>query len=199
MLEFLPDDGGRKNRKLLWKKFTGADPNQWYGPTPRPTWVHWFKPTEPGAGDSGFEKWMESPSPIPHPSWYDPTVAEKASEVATTDTLGHGQTAEKAHKGLMYVTPKQYQDDVNAILFYGSLGLYDPTNAADIPYWRNKGWSTKSAIGFMLLRATLPAALIGWWIDPADKRKGGLAEDDWYDLVTDPSYWFGPGAWWHGG
>jgi len=186
-LEFLPDDWGKKNRGLLWKKFTESDTNQWYGPT---------TPWRFNRGNiEDFQEWMESPSSIAHPSWYDPTVTEKAGEVATTDTMGHGQTLKKAHGGLMYITPEQYQDDVNAMIYYGSFGLMDPTNVADIPFWRSKGFSSPASVGLMLARATIPAMILGWWIDPADKREGGLAEEEWYEWITDPSYWFGPGKW----
>jgi len=100
-----------------------------------------------------------------------------------------------AHSGLMAVTPDEYEDDVNAAIYYGTFGLYDVSNVADVPFWKSKGFTTKSAISFMLMRAFVPAAIIGWWIDPADKREGGLAESDWYQTVTDPGYWIGPGKW----
>jgi len=102
---------------------------------------------------------------------------------------------EKTYEGIMYVTPKQYEDDVDALIYYGSLGLMDPTNLADIPMWRARGFSMRASIGFMMARAIIPAAVIGWWIDPKDKREGGLAETEWYQKWTDWENYSLPSGW----
>jgi len=92
------------------------------------------------------------------------------------------------HGGLMYVTPEEYEDDVNAFIYYMSMGMLDPTNIADVPFWKARGWSTPGAVGLMVLRATVVAGLIGWVVDPMDKRAGGIAEYEWYKDIKKKVY-----------
>jgi len=92
------------------------------------------------------------------------------------------------HSGLMYVTPEPYEDDVNAFLYYMTMGMLDPTNIADVPFWKAKGWSTPAAFGLMTLRATIIGGLIGWFVDPMNKREGGIAEYEWYKNIKKNVY-----------
>jgi len=92
------------------------------------------------------------------------------------------------HGGIMYVTPEEYEDDVNAFLFYMSMGMLDPTNIADVPFWKARGWSTPASFGLMALRATIIGGLIGWVVDPMDKRAGGIAEYQWYKDIKKKVY-----------
>ena len=62
---------------------------------------------------------------------------------------------------------------------FGPIGLLDPTNIADIPFWRSRGVSLPGAVGLMALRAMGGAAVIGYLWDPHHKRKGG-----WDDTGT---------------
>jgi hypothetical protein len=181
-LEWLPSDGGKRNRSKILKSLSSGSPSQyWYGPhNPNPNWM----------ADLARDM-VESEQADP----YDPDWAQMPDSYDIDDPLRIDATAEVIHSGIMLLTPEEYEDDVNAAIFYGSLGLYDPTNIADVPFWKARGWSTPKAFGLTLLRATLPAMLLGWWIDPLDKREGGLAETDWYEDVTDPGFWFGPGKW----
>lgn len=95
-----------------------------------------------------------------------------------------------AHDALMYVTPEQYEDDVNAFLYYGSMGLLDPKNPTiDAPATaRATGWSYGKALRFTLLGGFVGWGAIGWLIDPHDKREGGWAEQEWY-REHGPSSW----------
>jgi len=185
MLEWMPSDSGKKNRQLLWKKFTSGDPNQWFGPIG----LHPSGPTSWSSEElSDFKRGMAAGW-----QWGEDTLDYVIQEHPLYKAEQKGE--EIAFDAIMYVTPKQYEDDVAAMIFYGSFGLLDPTNIADVPVWRARGFSLRASVGFMLARAFIPAAIIGWWIDPADKREGGLAEEEWYqelmDKITDPSWWWG--------
>ncbi len=59
---------------------------------------------------------------------------------------------------------------------FGPLGLLDPTNVADIPFWRSQGMSWKGAIGLTALRAMGGTAIIAYLWDPHHKREGGWDE-----------------------
>jgi len=195
-LEFLPDDWGKKNRGLLWKKLTESDTNQWYGPARPAAWLDWFYPSE-GPGSSGFERWVESPSPVAHPRWYDPTVAEKAGEVAATDSTGSKQTALNIRKGVLYITPEPYKDDVSAFLYYGSIGLMDPKNPADAAgYSKMFGWSYSTSLGVALIGGFFFWGALGWFFDPHDKREevGGW-RSEWYDKWMNPDNYSFPQGW----
>jgi hypothetical protein len=87
-----------------------------------------------------------------------------------------------AHEGLMYVTPEEYEDDVSAFLYYGSMGLLDPKNpTVDAPTTaRATGWSYGRALGFTLIGGFVVWGTVGWAIDPQDRREGGLAETEGY-------------------
>jgi len=86
------------------------------------------------------------------------------------------------HGALMAVTPEEYEDDVNAFLYYGQVGLMDPTNTTDA-----YGFSKLTGFGYPFSFLTvcvggfLMWGIMGWWVDPHDKREGGLAETEWYD------------------
>lgn len=188
-LEFLPDDWGKKNRGILWKKFTQSDTNQWYGPT---------TPWRFNRGNiEDFQEWFESPSPIPHPSWYDPTVAEKAGEVAATDPTGSRQTALKIREGVLYITPEPYKDDVDAFLYYGSIGLMDPKNPADAAgYSKMFGWSYSTSLGVALIGGFFFWGALGWFFDPHDKREEvGGRRSEWYDKWMNPENYSLPQGW----
>lgn len=66
---------------------------------------------------------------------------------------------------------------LGVMAYYGKFGLLDPTNVADIPMWKKAGFSTKAALGLMSARAILGGAILGWILDPHDKRPGGLWEE----------------------
>jgi len=85
-----------------------------------------------------------------------------------------------AHEGLMYVTPEKYEDDVNAFLYYGSMGLLDPKNpSVDAPATaRATGWSYGKSLGFTLIGGFIVWGTLGWLVDPQDRREGGLAETE---------------------
>jgi len=85
-----------------------------------------------------------------------------------------------AHDVLMYVTPEQYEDDVNAWIYYGSVGLIDPTIPGEIKLYQTKGWGLRAAVGLTFARAMLMFTLFMWVVDPQDKRAGGWAEKEWY-------------------
>lgn len=85
-----------------------------------------------------------------------------------------------AHDVLMYVTPEQYEDDVNAWIYYGTVGLIDPTIPGEIKVWQTKGWGLRAAVGLTFARAMLMFTLFMWLVDPQDKRAGGWAEKEWY-------------------
>jgi len=81
---------------------------------------------------------------------------------------------------------------IEAVFFYGSIGLLDATNLADIPIWKRKGFTYKVAIGLMLGRALTAGALIGIVFDPLEKYTGseegepmspGIA---YYQEIVDP-------------
>jgi len=61
---------------------------------------------------------------------------------------------------------------VEAMFYYGSIGLLDATNLADIPVWKRRGFTYKVAIGLMLGRALTGAAMIGLVFDPFEKYTG---------------------------
>jgi len=189
MLEWKPDDGGRKNRSKLWRSLTGSDPNMWWGPRT-------FTPTNPDDVVSGIERWARSPSPIRKPSWYDDDLVGETRKKAKRDPTGIKRIAQKAYEGTIYITPEQYEDDVDAMIFYGSFGLLDPTNVTDaalLSSWSGMGYGKSFAT--VAIGGFLFWGILGWTVDPADVREGGLAEKDWYQWITDPSYWFGPGKW----
>jgi len=114
----------------------------------------------------------------------DAAMMEKFNEDPMNIKLILGAT----HGGIMYFTPEEYEDDVNAFIYYMTMGMLDPTNIADVPFWKAKGWSTPAAFGLMTLRATLIGGLIGWVIDPMDKRAGGIAEYQWYQDIKKKVY-----------
>lgn len=94
-----------------------------------------------------------------------------------------------AHEGLMYLTPVEYQDDVNAFLYYGTFGLMDPKNPTiDAPATRKAtGWSYSKALGFTLIGGFLFWGTLGWFIDPKDKRdEVGGWRSEWYDKWMNP-------------
>jgi len=150
----------------------------WYGPSKRWTW----------ASDRARQE-QADPTPIPK-------GLEEPVKVATTDPTGVKQTAMKIRGGILYITPEEYEEDVSAFLYYGTIGLMDPKNPADAAgYSKLFGWSYSTGLGVALIGGFFFWGILGWWIDPADMREGGLAEEDWFKRITDPSYWFGPGKW----
>jgi len=180
MLEFLPDDWGRKNRGLLWKKFTGSDPNDWYGPGRR--FPH------PDKVVSSVVEWLDSPSPIRKPDWYEDEVMDRAMESAREDPTGSKGTVRKAHQGLMWITPEAYEDDVNAFLYYGTIGLLDPKNPADaLGYSKAFGWPYSVSLGVAIIGGFFFWGSIGWFFDPKEKREevGGW-RSEWYDKWMNP-------------
>jgi hypothetical protein len=90
-----------------------------------------------------------------------------------------------AYEGVMAVTPEKYEDDVDAFIYYGTAGLIDPTIPGEIKLYRSRGWGIKSAMGLTFGRAMLGFTLFMWLVDPADKRKGGWAEEEWYQDLED--------------
>jgi len=121
MLEWMPSDSGKKNRQLLWKKFTGADPNQWFGPIG----LHPSGPTSWSSEErSDFKRGVAAGW-----QWGEDTLDYVIQEHPLYKAEQKGE--EIAFDAIMYVTPKQYEDDVAALIFYGSFGLMDPTNIAD--------------------------------------------------------------------
>ena len=90
-----------------------------------------------------------------------------------------------------------YQDDAEALVYYGSFGLLDPK----MPF---EAFTIKRTLGLVGTRGFLlaagmsmsggiaMAAVAGWAIDPMHKREGGF--DDW-DI--DPDRWdFSKGPSW---
>lgn len=92
----------------------------------------------------------------------------------------------EVYKGVMAITPEQYQDDVDAFIYYGTAGLIDPTIPGEVKLYRSRGWSTRAAIGLTFGRAMLGFTLVMWLVDPADKREGGWAEEEWYQDWVEP-------------
>lgn len=94
------------------------------------------------------------------------------------------------HSGLMYVTPEQYEDDVNAFLYYGTYGLLDPKNpTVDAPATKvATGWSYPKALSVTLVGGFVTWGVVGWLIDPHEKRGGGADETTWFG----PGKWYGP-------
>jgi len=116
----------------------------------------------------------------------DPTGSRRAS-----DLVGG-----LAHQGLMAVTPAEYQDDVNAFLYYGMLGMLDPKNPADAKvYSRTLGVSYGKGLGIALIGGFFFWGTVGWAIDWEDKREGGLAETEWYKKWTNPESYSLPSGW----
>ena len=76
------------------------------------------------------------------------------------------------------------QEHADAALYYATWGLVDPTNVADIGYWKGQGYSTSTSIGLMFGRALIGGGIFGWMLDPADKRKGGLMQTQAWKDVT---------------
>ncbi len=74
----------------------------------------------------------------------------------------------------------RYRDDASAMLYYGTVGLLDPTNVGDIKFWSARGVSFGGAMALTGGRAFLGGAAIGWLFDPADKREGGIVETDFW-------------------
>ena len=95
---------------------------------------------------------------------------------------------EIAHAGIMFITPEQYEDDVNAFIYYGTAGLIDPTIPGEIKIYRMKGFTFKAAVGITFARAMLGFTLFMWLVDPKDKREGGWAEEEWYKEYGPPSW-----------
>lgn len=81
---------------------------------------------------------------------------------------------------------------VEAMFFYGTLGLLDATNLADIPVWKRKGFTYKVAIGLMFGRALTAGALIGLIFDPLEKYTGTEVGEPmapgivYYQEIVDP-------------
>jgi len=98
------------------------------------------------------------------------------------DPMNVGLIGATAHEGLMYVTPEKYEDDVNAFLYYGSMGLFDPKNpTVDAPATaKATGWSYGKSLGFTLVGGFVVWGTLGWIVDPKDRREGGLAETEEY-------------------
>ena len=61
---------------------------------------------------------------------------------------------------------------IEAAMYYGTVGILDPSNIADVPVWKRKGFSTRAAIGLMLTRATIVAGIVGFVADPFYKYTG---------------------------
>jgi len=173
---YTPDIDRKKNRSMAWKVIKSSDPTSWYGPAPR--FPH---PTK-------VAKWLDSPSPIRKPSWYDDEPLDRAMQSAKDDPTGTRRTAKKAHEGLMYITPKQYEDDVNAFLYYGMIGLLDPKNPGDaLVYSKSFGISYGAALGVAIIGGFFFWGTLGWFFDPKDKREevGGW-RSEWYDKWMNP-------------
>jgi|AMFO01.1.fsa_nt_gi hypothetical protein len=110
------------------------------------------------------------------------TAHEENIKSFREDPMNVGLIGSTAHEGLMYVTPEKYEDDVNAFLYYGSMGLFDPKNpTVDAPTTaRATGWSYGKSLGFTLIGGFVVWGTLGWIVDPADRREGGLAEREEY-------------------
>jgi len=119
-----------------------------------------------------------------------PMTAEqfRLMEEFKEDPMNMNLILSSTHGGIMYITPDEYKDDVDAFIYYMSMGMLDPTNIADVPMWKARGYSSGAAWGLMVLRATLVAGLIGYVIDPMDKREGGWAEKLWYKHIKRKIY-----------
>ncbi len=65
---------------------------------------------------------------------------------------------------------------LGVMAYYGKYGMMDPTNFADIPMWKKLGYTTKVAFALMSVRAVIGGALLGWAVDPHNKRSGGAWE-----------------------
>lgn len=81
------------------------------------------------------------------------------------------------------------EDDVAALAFYGSFGLADPKMPFEaVAIKRSLGLVGLTGLmigaGISMSAGIATAALIGWTIDPMDKREGGLAETTWYQKVS---------------
>jgi hypothetical protein len=84
---------------------------------------------------------------------------------------------------------------VNALIYYGSLGLIDPTIPGEVKLYRMRGWSFRAAVGLTVGRAFFGFTLFMYIVDPHDKRKGGVAETEWYEKWTNPDNYSLPSGW----
>jgi len=89
------------------------------------------------------------------------------------------------HSGIMYGTPDKYKQDVNAFIYYGTLGLIDPTLGGEVKIYRMKGWGVKGALGLTLGRALIGFTFIMWLVDPEDRREGGQTDSRWYQWLQE--------------
>jgi hypothetical protein len=181
-LEWWPDDGGRKNRGLVWKAFKEADKMpHWYGPR-----TNEMNPTQNPSTDllRRFVRIGKMPAPQPFQLQKEsPTLKETRD-----DPTGARGTLGQVHQGLMWITPEQYEDDVNAFLYYGSIGLLDPKNPADaLAYSKAFGWPYSVSLGVAIIGGFFFWGTLGWFFDPQDKREevGGW-RSDWYDKWMNP-------------
>ena len=108
--------------------------------------------------------------------------ATEPRESFQEDPMNVDLITQTGHGGLMAVTPEEYEDDVNAFLFYGTFGLFDPKNAVlDAPALKaSTGWSFGKSFAAVTLGGFVTYGIAGWLIDPADKRDGGWAETEGY-------------------
>jgi hypothetical protein len=112
---------------------------------------------------------------------------EENVESFSEDPMNVKLIGSTAHSGLMAVTPKRYEDDVNAFLYYGSYGLLDPKNpTVDAPATKAAtGWGYGKSLSVTLVGGFVTWGAVGWVLDPHGRREGG----------ADETTWFGPGKW----
>jgi len=142
-----------------------------FGPSSRLQWCHDVAMATTGSGT--FSSCRRGSVSITYPG-EKPTAEELAGRFISWAFLN------PAHDALMYVTPEQYEDDVNALIYYGTLGLVDPTIPGEIKLYQMRGWSFRAALGLTFSRMMLGFVLFMWIVDPHDKREGGVAETEWY-------------------
>jgi hypothetical protein len=185
MLEWWPDDGGRKNRALLWDKFTSADPNQWFGPI--------------GLSPMGPSSWSREERREFVDDFKTSFIGhlEGLEETASKQPLFRSTEwgTQKIYEGVIWVTPKEYEEEMNALIYYGTLGMIDPTIPGEVKLYRMRGWSFRAAVGLTFGRAFFGFTLFMYIVDPHDKREGGVAETEWYKKWTDLENYSLPQGW----
>lgn len=79
------------------------------------------------------------------------------------------------------------RDHAFAFVSYALVGVSDPTNVGDIPFWTRQGFSRMAATAFAFGRGFFVTGAIGYVFDPLDLRSG-------YDLdvpfVHDAYDWY---------
>ena len=172
-LEFWPDDWGKKNRSKIVKSISSSRPFESVRPSDRPD-PFWLA-----------KQMAEQARKIRAASYHANRVGGRVTDIPehwSEDPMNLDLIGDISHDALMAITPEEYEDDVNAFLYYGKFGLMDVTNTSDAwAFSRVTGLGYASSFVFVCMGGFLMWGLVGWWIDPQDKREGGLAETEWYE------------------